>query len=134
MSDVKLWGVRDVDNSKDIVLMDLDGTLAQPIDWDKGFDPAVIADPNLDVVAAMRQMRKAGYRAIIWTCRTSNHWGRDPMIQANSIHAWMEKHELEYDGILMHDKPLWSHYLCDNSFNADDWTSMLSKAGLGEEV
>ncbi|MHA1573497.1 MAG: hypothetical protein ACTSX8_05845 [Alphaproteobacteria bacterium] len=130
MSEVKMWDVRDVDDSRNIVLMDLDGTLAAPIVGD--FNPAVIGEPNQNVVAAMARMREAGYRVVIWTCRTSSFWNRSAIYQVKLIHEWMEKHGIDYDGILGHDKPLWSHYLCDNSFNADDWHSMLTKAGIPE--
>jgi hypothetical protein len=128
-----IWTCRDVDDSDNIILVDLDGTLAG--DYERPFDPWVIADPRQEVVDDVATVRNNGNRIVVWTCRTSHYWdtnkrnpGREKRFQL--IHNWMVKHGIEYDGILDHDKPIFKSYLCDNSYNADNSADMVWKHGV----
>lgn len=80
---------------KDIVIFDLDGTLALiehrrhfvegPVkDWPAFFAACVDDEPNLPVIAMLQTLRFAGYRIAIWS-------GRSDEVQAQTL-AWLETH------------------------------------------
>lgn len=136
----KIWTIREVDDSHNVVLVDLDGTLAQ--NFEEVFDPRVIGELRQDVALAIAQLREHGDRIVIWTARTSSYWKRREKFGAPNnqekfqiIHEWMVDHGIEYDGILDWDKPLFSSYLCDNSFNADNWQALVrERLGKGSSL
>jgi hypothetical protein len=85
------------------VAVDFDGTLAS------GNNFPDIGEPNPEAREAMEYLREAGYRIIIWTCRTC-HWhydqfGGDPAQPTLERHTvlqmieWLHAHKIPYDEI-----------------------------------
>ena len=96
------------DNMKDIVIFDLDGTLALiddrrdlatkdngKFDWDVFFDPKNIdLDlPNQPVIDMANMLSKQGYKIYILS-------GRSDKTEDATI-AWLDKHNVNYDLLIM---------------------------------
>jgi hypothetical protein len=120
----KIWGIREVDDTQNVILVDLDGTLATGGDASAG----IIGEPNQTAFNVLSQLRNSGFQVVIWTCRTSSYWKHSPMELrgiVETITKWVKEHDAPCNGILMWDKPIFSGYFCDKSWNVRDWAQML---------
>ena len=89
---------------KDIVIFDLDGTLAliehrrhhisgKEKDWKAFYEACDQDDPFEAVIAMLRALRHCGYK--IWIVS-----GREDSVRRKTI-EWLERHHIEYENLLM---------------------------------
>lgn len=81
------------------IAVDFDKTLHS---YHKGWhDGSVYGVPIDGAPEAMRLLKAAGYRLIIFSCRNYNHHekhtGADEPSQVEQMKAWMHKYEIPYD-------------------------------------
>lgn len=107
------------------LVMDLDNTIT--IDSDKPYDQK---EPNLEVIAKLREYSKAGFTIVINTSRNVRTYnGNVGLINANTLPIiidWLAKHEVPYDEIYT-GKPWCGNegfYVDDKSIRPDEFTNM----------
>lgn len=105
---------------KRVICIDFDGVIHEYRGWNgegKFNDPVQGAKEGID------QIREAGYKVLIFTCR----------IDTDAVKEWMDKHDIEYDGINEHlvkfshtdktptMKPLADAYVDDKAVHFSAW-------------
>ena len=120
-----------MDKIRDIVIFDLDGTLADidtrraislksngKLNWDKFFDPDNIQLdlPNQPVIDVANMLHSQGYLIYIFS-------GRSDKTEDATI-AWLDKHNVNYD--LLQMRPQGLLYKPDNDLK-QDWLNVIKK-------
>ena len=95
------------------IVVDLDGTICEHR------YPAFGA-PIAGVSEALRRLKAAGYWIIVSTVRTSSVFRErgeyDPQVHSHDIvRAYLQHHQIPFDEIWMHDKPLAVAYIDDRA-------------------
>ncbi len=93
------------------IVVDLDGTICE-----HRF-PA-FGQPIAGAREALQRLKQAGYWIIIHTFRTSSHFrlvgAYDPAINSpEAVQAYLRQHQIPFDEIWMHDKPVAIAYIDD---------------------
>src|ERR671924_243276 len=96
-----------------IVVVDLDGTICEHC------YPAFGA-PIAGAKEALQRLKAAGFWIVIHTVRTSSTWqaAESYVPEVNSpeaVSAFLQRHQIPYDEIWMHDKPLAVAYIDDRN-------------------
>jgi hypothetical protein len=96
---------------KGAVVVDFDGTICEHRYPDFG-------EPIASVQEALQRLKQAGFWIIIHTMRTSSYYtvtgGYDPDVNSpQAIRTYLERHQIPFDEIWMHDKPLAMVYIDD---------------------
>jgi phosphoglycolate phosphatase-like HAD superfamily hydrolase len=110
------------------LVVDLDGTVAKDAYPD-------IGKPEKGVKEAFEQLREAGFRIVIFTCRLNRTDGRTQKEiddHLERMKKWFKKHEIPYDKIDMGDKgkPFGVAYIDNKGFHyggKDDWESITKR-------
>lgn len=125
--ELKQWTLDMVNQTAGIVLVDFDSTITSG-----GYNN--IGDPQPWVVRFIESERTvACHKVVIWTCRTSPLMSPTPMDRRRAVwtvSAYLEKHGIEVDGILMHPKPHASRYVGDETINP---LSLMTEEDLKED-
>ena len=128
VSPLQRWTLEEVNQSM-VTLLDFDGTLT-----DGGYPN--IGDLNGLMAEFIANIRSLGDKVIIWTCRTSMYLCKTPIRQTEEIRAmarWLHSNMVIVDGILMHDKPICSLYIGDETMNPDQLAISTLLASEDEE-
>ena len=96
-----------------IIVVDLDGTICEHRYPDFG-------EPIAGVKEALQRLKAAGFWIVIHTVRTSSAFQAaglyEPEVNSpEAVSAFLQNHEIPYDEIWMHDKPLAIAYIDDRS-------------------
>lgn len=87
------------------VLIDFDGTLT-PFTW-----PEPPGEPFPGVVRALKALKSAGYRIVIFTSRASDFWdsqpgtGKTKFEKVAEVGRWLTTHEIPFDAITADKQP-----------------------------
>lgn len=87
---------------------DIDGTITVETE---GWDYAN-RTPRLEVIDKIRVLYNSGVSIVFWTARMK--------IDRAVTLVWLAQHDVPFD-LLVTDKPYWDVYICDKSFNVEDW-------------
>ena len=88
-----------------------------------------IGEPTEGVQEALNTLRKAGYRIVIHSCRTSQKF-KNVLIgdQFDRIKEYMKYHKLPCDDVWLPDKPVGVAYIDDNGMNFNNnWDEITEK-------
>ena len=96
-----------------IIVVDLDGTICEHRYPDFG-------EPIAGAKEALQRLKAAGFWIVIHTVRTSSAFQAaglyEPEVNSpEAVGAFLQSHEIPYDEIWMHDKPLAIAYIDDRS-------------------
>lgn len=96
-----------------IIVVDLDGTICE-------HRYPAFGEPIAGAQEALRRLKAAGFWIVIHTVRTSSHWQAAEAYAAEvnspeAVQAFLQRHEIPYDEIWMHDKPLAVAYIDDRA-------------------
>ena len=96
-----------------IIVVDLDGTICE-------HRYPAFGEPIAGAKEALQRLKAAGFRIVIHTVRTSSAFQAaglyEPEVNSpEAVSAFLQSHEIPYDEIWMHDKPLAIAYIDDRS-------------------
>jgi hypothetical protein len=96
------------------IVVDLDGTICEHC------FPA-FGEPVAGAREALHRLKQAGYWIIIHTVRTSSFYRLTGMYEPeinspDAVSAYLQQHDIPFDEIWMHDKPVAMAYIDDRSF------------------
>src|SRR5262245_8214615 len=94
-----------------IIVVDLDGTICE-------HRYPAFGEPIAGAKEALQRLKTAGFWIVIHTVRTSSSFqaAEDYVAEVNSpeaVRAFLHRHQIPYDEIWMHDKPLAVAYIDD---------------------
>jgi len=94
-----------------VVVVDLDGTICEHL------YPA-FGEPIAGAKEALQRLKTAGFWIVIHTVRTSSSWQAAetyaPEVNSpEAVSAFLQRHQIPYDEIWMHDKPFAVAYIDD---------------------
>jgi len=107
---------------KPSLVVDFDGVICEHRFPDVG-------EPTEGVKEALDTLRKAGYRIVIHSCRTSFQF-RDSLIgdQFDRIKEYMKFYKLHFDDVWVPDKPIGVAYIDDRAINyKNNWEKITEK-------
>jgi hypothetical protein len=107
---------------KPSIVVDFDGVICKHRFPDVG-------EPTEGVIEALNTLKKAGYRIVIHSCRTSFQF-RDLLIgdQFERIKDYMKHYKLPFDDIWAPDKPIGVAYVDDKGINFNNnWSEITEK-------
>ncbi len=88
-----------------------------------------VGEPTEDIKEALSTLKRAGYRIVIHSCRTSFQF-RDLLIgdQFDVIREYMKHHKLPFDDVWVPDKPIGVAYIDDKGLNFNNnWSVITDK-------
>ena len=96
-----------------VIVVDLDGTICE-------HRYPAFGEPIAGAKEALLRLKAAGFWIVIHTVRTSSAWqaaeAYAPEVNSpEAVSAFLQHHEIPYDEIWMHDKPLAIAYIDDRS-------------------
>lgn len=123
---LRRWKLEEFNDTCNAELVDFDGTMTT------GGYP-YIGDPYESTLQFIEHLRSDMEKlAVIWTCRTSMYLCKTTIKQHQVIREmekWLHDHDIEVDGILMHDKPICNLYIGDETVNPADLNESVGYKG-----
>ena len=96
---------------KEIIAVDLDGTLAEYTGWKS---IAHIGDPYPGAKEFMAELKSKGYELVIYTARVSLFWNKELDIVVSYIRKWLATHDIPYDSIYAGNGKVFADYYIDD--------------------
>lgn len=95
------------DRPHKVYFFDIDGTVTNETEgWDYKN-----RTPRLDVIEKIRELHSVA-TIVFWTARHS--------IDKEVTVEWLRDYNIPYHDLIM-DKPFWDEYICDKSYNVEEW-------------
>lgn len=119
---LRRWKVEETYHTKNLLLVDFDGTLASYT------LPPETGIPNLRLIEAVELLRQDGAIALLWTgrisfCKTEE----DIDACVETLEKWLDQYGVILDGILIHDKPRFKMMVDDRMWNVANTSVMFMR-------